>query len=300
MNSAAVPKVVVIGAGPAGLAAAVQLLRQGIEPLVFEAAAPGGLLCNADWVENYPGFPGGITGPLLVKRFVEQALRTGIRITAEEVLRLTWAGRAFEVKTSRSGYQADFAVVASGTKPKRLGRPPLTVGAADGVFYEIAPIWNVRNKRIAVIGAGDAAFDYALHLSRHNQVLILNRGREVRCLPLLRERSSTRKGIRYFEAAVVRAIDRSPGGRFRIEAGIRPDRDEAFLVDFVIAAIGRTPRTDFLGRGGPLPAAALEKKGRLHFAGDVRNGRERQTAIAVGDGLRAAMRIGRIVQERRP
>lgn len=299
MSPGAPVEAVVIGAGPAGLAAAIQLRRQGLEPLVFEAGPPGGLLRNADRVENYPGFPDGISGPALVRRFLEQAERTGVRILPEEVLRLTWTGRDFEAETARSRYRAAFAVIASGTRPKRLGRSALTAGAATGILYEIAPIWNVKEAKIAVIGAGDAAFDYALHLARRNRVLVLNRGRDVNGLALLRDRASKMKSLRYLEAADVRSIDRDGNGRFRIVARIGGGPDAVILADRVVAAIGRTPRTDFLGRAGTFPSAGLETKGRLHFAGDVRNGLERQTAIAAGDGLRAAMRIGRLLREGR-
>jgi len=126
-------EVAIIGAGPAGIAAAVQLKRYGIEPLVFEKGRIGGLLWNANLVENYPGFPEGISGPELVGKLEAQLRKASIDVIYEEVVRLE---EGFGLKTEGGSYTADIVVVASGTEPRRFpGR--ISEEVEGRVFYEV-------------------------------------------------------------------------------------------------------------------------------------------------------------------
>jgi len=164
--------VLIIGAGPAGLAAAIQLQRYGIPPLILERHNPGGLLWNANLVENYPGFPQGISGVALVKRMQQQADEVGVKITAAEVTRLDWNGRHFRAETTTGILRAQYVVIASGTQPRRFTNFALPLRRADRIFYEVAPLLEIRGTEVAIVGAGDAAFDYALNLAqRKNQVV---------------------------------------------------------------------------------------------------------------------------------
>ncbi|MDP3185374.1 MAG: NAD(P)/FAD-dependent oxidoreductase, partial [Anaerolineales bacterium] len=173
----------IIGAGPAGIATAIQLKRFGLPPILLEKDRVGGLLRNANLVENYPGFPNGIPGPKLIALFEKQTRRVGAEVTFDEVTRLDYDGEVFLVDTTRNTFSAKYVIVATGTKPKPL---PIKIPAqVEGkVFSEVWPLAGVKNKRILVVGAGDAAFDYALNLaSRENTVTILNRSHETVCLP---------------------------------------------------------------------------------------------------------------------
>ena len=284
-------EVVIIGAGPAGMTAAIQLKRYGIPFILLEKERAGGLLWNANLVENYPGFPAGVSGPKLVHLIEKQMDRLGVPVSHDEVVDVQGGDNQFLVVTRNTLYAPRFLIVASGTRPKPF---PLAIPeeAQDRVFSEVYPLLNEHDKQIVIIGAGDAAFDYALNMTKNrNSVTILNRTREVKCLGLLWERAMAEPAITYRAGAPVSGVklDETPperGGEtasrleFRLEAG------ESIEADYLLFAIGRVPETDFLS--GELLDKNIDG---LYFVGDVKNGPYRQAAIAAGDGLRAAMKI---------
>jgi thioredoxin reductase (NADPH) len=175
----------IIGGGPAGLAAALQLTRYEIPTLLFEHDRLGGLLWNANLVENYPGFPEGITGPALVKIMIDQAVSGRVKIIQQEVLNLSFNGDHFQVMTSNRVYLSHSIVIATGTKPKTLRDLTIPEALHQKVYYEIYPLLSLVGKQIMIVGGGDAAFDYALNLGKENYVIIVNRSTQVKCLPLL-------------------------------------------------------------------------------------------------------------------
>jgi len=178
-------KVVIIGAGPAGLTAALQLQRQGIPPLLLERHKVGGLLNNAHWVENYPGFVEGISGPALVDLFRRQVERLGVMITYEEVIAVEYQDNLFRIGTNKREIVTKILVAATGTKAKSFP-PGVLSGKLEGkIFSEVFPLLKEEGKDILIVGAGDAALDYALNLASKNQVIILNRGSSVKGLSLL-------------------------------------------------------------------------------------------------------------------
>jgi thioredoxin reductase (NADPH) len=276
-------QVLVIGAGPAGVAAAIQLERYGIPFVLLEKERVGGLLWNANLVENYPGFPKGISGPKLAGLVKKQMDRIGVAVTLDTVLSLTRDGQVFQVTSKQAEYRPRFVVVASGTRPNPL---PLSVptSAQARVFSEVYPLLGERKRRIAIVGAGDAAFDYALNLTKNrNSVTILNRGKHVQCLGLLWERALSEPEIRYTAEAQIRkvALDEGSGSlRLHLNGGVR------LTVDYLLFAVGRVPQVEFMSE--ILDGNQVEG---LYFVGDVKNGLYRQAAIAAGDGLRAAMDI---------
>lgn len=283
-----VEDVVIIGAGPAGIAAAIQLKRFGLDPVVLEKSYIGGLLVNANLVENYPGFPLGIPGLALAKLFEAQLECTGVSVSVEEVMELDHDG-SFILKTSRRELGSRFVVVASGTHPKTFEGIETHGDVSAKVFHEVYPIADVQGKKIAIIGAGDAAFDYALNLSRENSVSILNRTDRLKCLPLLWERAARVPRIIYSENVGLSMIANDRDGL--VLSGKSPAGAWGLEVDYAIFAIGRKPHLDFLSERLKVKAERLESEGLLHFVGDVKNDIFRQTSIAVGDGVRAAMRI---------
>jgi len=281
--------VVIIGGGPAGLATAMQLKRHGVDALLLERTRLGGLLLNANLVENYPGFASGISGPELASRFVDHAHAASLRVRFEEVCALSYDGEAFEVKTDATLLRAKVAVIASGTKAKPLPDLNIPEGLADHVFYEVHPLREVRDKKIGIIGAGDAAFDYALNLAQRNQVVILNRGQAVKCLPLLWERAQATAAISYRADTSVTKLESHDAGLLVTCTG--PEGVSQIEADYLLGAIGRSPQLDFLSEQFLKDSPELERKGVLYWVGDVKNDRYRQTAIAVGEGIMAGMRI---------
>jgi len=252
--------IVIIGAGPAGIACGIQLKRYGLEPVIIEKNQVGGLLRNANFVENYPGFPEGITGMAIVDKFSDHLKKYSLSPVFDEVVNVNFNNSRFCVNTQKAGYEAKFLVVASGTKPKKLD---ITAG---NVFYEVCELYkyDLHGKTIAIVGSGDAAFDYALNLAENStaqKVFVLNRGTKTKCIPVLRQRALQNPKIQYLENTV-------------------PDKNAGY--DYILAATGRESDAGFLN---------LQEHPCLFLIGDVKNGHFRQTTIAAGDGIKAAMEI---------
>jgi len=280
-------EIVIIGAGPAGIAAAVQLKRYGLDPVVLERDQIGGLLKNANLVENYPGFPHGIAGPKLIALFEKQLHLIDAILTYDEATSLDFDNDHFIIEARNNSYPANNVVVATGTKPRPF---PIEVPttARHRVFSEVWPLRDVSGKQIVIVGAGDAAFDYAMNLaSRENTILILNRGADLSCLHLLWERASHMPSITYRERVTVQSIEHeAPLDRLRLVTD-----HYSLITDYLLFAIGRQPAMDFLTERVKIQAQRWVEDGKLYFVGDVHNGLYRQTAIAAGEGLRAAMQI---------
>jgi thioredoxin reductase len=289
-------EVIIIGAGPAGLATALQLKRYGINPLIFERDQIGGLLHNANLVENYPGFPGGISGPNLVRIFKDHVRVNSLRIKPENVEGLSHHDGVFQVVTSDRSFQSRIVVIATGTKPRIFTDFEIPDDTRELIFYEIYPLLNLKEQRIAIVGAGDAAFDYALNLGKRNDALVLNRGEEISCLPLLWERAKDIPSITYLPNISISRLESNPGHGMLLECST-PGGPKSIQVDILIGAIGRDAQLDFISGQFSKKAIQLVSHGDLYYIGDVANGLYRQTAIAVGDGILAAMKIYRRLEE---
>jgi len=277
-------EMVVIGGGPAGMAAALQCSRSGMEAVLFEKGELGGLLREANLVENYLGFPGGLPGAELCSRFSEQLRRQGVEVRREEVLSLDHDGERFVIRTAEGEERAEMAIMATGTVPSRPG----TGLAADGelVFDSVLPLADWRGMSIAVLGGGDAAYDYALRLSAANTVTIVSRSCP-RSLPLLRKRAEESPSVSILDRAALTGTRRT-GGRLSIDL-MHNGSPLALETDALLLAVGRDPADGLLR--GPLRdrSESLIKDGVFYIAGDVVNGHRRQAAIAAADGIRAAM-----------
>jgi thioredoxin reductase len=276
-------EVLIIGAGPAGMTAAIQLKRYGIPFILLEKERAGGLLWNANLVENYPGFPAGISGPKLVHLIEKQMERLGVDVMIDFVTRLRHIKAGFKVKTLRAEYHPRFVIIASGTKPNPFPIP-VPQAARKLVFSDVYHLLAESNKRVVIIGTGDAAFDYALNLTKNrNSVTILNRSRDVKCLGLLWDRAKVEPGIEYHAETPVCKIELDEtGSRLRV----RTEASGFLTADYLLFATGRVPQVNFL------PDEIINNNlESIYFAGDVKNGLYRQAAIAAGDGLRAAMEI---------
>jgi len=282
--------VVIIGAGPAGIAAAIQLKRQGIAPVVYEKQRIGGMLNNANLVENYPGFPDGISGPDLANLFKKHLAGLSIEILFEEVFNLDFLDEAFVLNTSNGQKHSETVIIASGTKPREISDIAMPDHIRDRILYEVYPVLNEKGKKIVVVGAGDAAFDYALNLAKNNDVMILNRGKRIKCLPLLKQRAEKTSRINYYSETSITKISGDSGGLLELVCN---SIKETLLLkaDYVIFAIGRAPQLDFMSKELELRVKELEKRGALYIIGDANSGLYRQSAIAVGQGIMAAMKI---------
>lgn len=279
--------VIIIGGGPAGISCAVQLSRCGIKPIIFEKEKLGGLLINANLVENYPGFPKGISGLELTKLLKEQLKKQKIKVFFEEVLVLTPGKEYLKITTNKNSFNAKFAVVASGTRPKKFEECVIQDKLNPKIFYEVYPLRSLQNKIVAIVGAGDAAFDYALSLKKHNEVIILNRKETTKCIPILLERVEKSANISYKKNIEIQKI--APSGHAIMLECITPEGSISIEADYLLFAIGREPCLDFL--------SPEIKNDRIYLAGDVKNDIFRQTAIAAGNGIKTAMEIYNRIKE---
>lgn len=290
--------VAIIGAGPAGIAAAIQLKRMGHEPLVFEKQRVGGLLWNAHLVENYPGFPAGISGADLAGLMRDHMAAHFVKTVNEDVTSLETGDQGFYL-TSRSGrLSVRRVILASGTRPRPMDSPEIPGEVVDRIFTEVFPIRDATGKRVAVVGAGDAAYDYALSLGSRNRVSIISRSAAPRCIPSLEARVASCAGIDVLKDTSVTAfVPRGGGVRLDCESRSGGAHSLHIDADYVILAVGRQPEVSFLDHRVVGALDDLAAAGRLRLVGDVARGSARQTAIAVGDGVAAAIDFDRRTAE---
>lgn len=284
-------QVIIIGAGPAGIACAMQLKRYGIDFRIIEKNTPGGLLSNAGLIENYPGFPEGIRGIHMISLLKKQLKENQIEVLKDEITEVLYKHASFELQGIHSNYQTAILVIASGTSPKKVF--DINSSIRNRVFYEFSPLSSEKNKSIAIIGAGDAAFDYALSFSENNNTAhIFNRGNNIKAIPVLVNRVKNDTRINYYSR---HSIDIIVINKNNLKLLLSFKNIKTRLsVDFIIFATGRKPEKSFLSKGFNNEKDLIDTH-RLFYIGDVKNGRHRQLSIAAGDGVRCAMEIAGVV-----
>jgi len=279
----------IIGGGPAGITAAIQLSRMGHSPIIFEGGRLGGLLNNANLVENYPGFPEGITGREMVGIFKTQLARFNVQVMDDTVSKVIPEDDRITLRTKSGDHSFKCVVVATGTSPLRLRLPGERELLGSKLFYEVSDLEDtpVEGQDIFIVGGGDAAFDYALNLEgKGANITIAFRSLAPTCIGLLHSRAMDKSRIHIIPTTTVTCFE--PQGNRIVNKVICKDEVMDIDSDITLVAIGRTPNTEIL------PDGALRSDGRipgLHLAGDVRRGDFRQVGIAVGDGLLAAMTV---------
>lgn len=267
---------IIIGAGPAGIVAALQMKRAGLNVALIEKGEVGGLLRNANFVENYLGFPDGVSGKELIKHFKDHLCKQKVPIIREEVIEIGSEDSVYYVHTPEHTYKCSTVVAATGTVQKKAGIEGEEEFAGKNLFYEVADLPdNLEGESAVIIGGGDAAFDYALNLFDRGCVPTIVTREAVSCLPLLKERAEE-KSIKYFEnmpvIRICKAID-------QLEVQCESD---CLKAGYVFVAVGREPR---------YPRITVQNREGLYYVGDVRSGQYRQVHIALGDALRVAMEI---------
>lgn len=283
--------VVVIGAGPAGISASIQLKRSGIEPLLLEKDKAGGLLLNANLVENYPGFPDGVSGKKLAEIFLKHLKNAGVLLRKRIVKKMFRENNIFHIVTDKDKFLARCVILATGTLPKKLGISGESPLAGKRLFYEIKNL-STNTGRFTVVGSGDITFDYALNLSKTaEEIGIIIRGKKAKCIPVLVGEAKKRGNIEIHYRAIPVSV-KEKEGNVVLKCSVDAEYED-FVSDYVLVATGRTPNTGMLSdelKKHVVPA--------LFFAGDVKNGDFRQTGISVGDGLLSGMKVVKFLREK--
>ena len=303
----------IIGSGPAGYTAAIYASRANLSPILYQGLQPGGQLTTTTEVENFPGFPEGITGPKLLEQMRQQAERFGTDIRSGEVTRIDLSQRPFKVEIDGSTELAAHSVIiATGARAKYLGLDDekkyagMGVSACatcDGFFY--------RKKRVAVVGGGDTACEEALYLAGiAEQVYLIVRKDHLRASKVMQERLFARENIEVlFEHNTIGLFGDNgvEGAHLVYKKGTPEEAQRDIAIDGFFLAIGHKPNTDFLAGQLELDAAGyiVTREGRpltsvegVFAAGDVADPRYRQAITSAGTGCRAALEVEKYLLEK--
>ena len=301
--------IVVIGAGIAGLTAAVTAARQGARVAVIERLAPGGQAINARLIENLPGFAAGIGGLELGQLLFEQATAAGAEVVLDTVAGVECEGRSRIVRGGEDSYRGRAVIVAAGSHPRSLGVPGEARLAGRGVSHCAScdgPLY--RAQRVCVVGGGDSALDEALCLAGiASRVIICHRGAELDGQQVLIDRV---RGITNIEVRLGTMVEEIVGetavNAVRIRSTTTNDTGSE-PVAAVFVAVGLAPNTEFLGgivaldAGGHIVTDNLMRTSwpGVFAAGDIRAGSVALLAAAAGDGATAAIVAWRDLQTQR-
>lgn len=288
----------IIGGGPAGLTAALYAARARIRVALVEKVMPGGQMVTTDWIENYPGFPEGISGPDLSRHMAAQVQALEVPFISDEVAALDLAG---EVKTARLTDQqltARAVIIASGASPKRLGVPGeaalfgkgiSSCATCDGPFY--------AGKVVAAVGGGDTAVQESAFLARFaRKVYLIHRRDQFRADRILQERLAACDNVEVLWNTVVTGVRGAEGVEAVHLRNVKTDETNELSVNGFFVWVGIVPNVPFAGDQLPVDpwgfiltddqmAAGLPG---VFAAGDVRHTPLRQITTAVGDGALAA------------
>lgn len=295
-----VEQVIVIGSGPAGLTAALYAARANLSPLLISGNELGGQIALTNEVENYPGFPDGITGPELVELMKRQAERFGARIEADFVRQANLLSHPFQLQTENGHqYEAKAVIAATGASPRRLGVPGEAEFMGRGVSYcATCDGFFFRGKDIAVVGGGDSALQEGLFLTRFaNRVHVVHRRDQFRAQPILQDRARENSKMNFVWNSVVREIkgDGTVGVLDLQDVG--SDESHELPVQGVFVYIGHIPNTQlFKGQLDMDEEDYLKVDARLHTnipgvfaAGETHDRVFRQAVASAGYGCMAAM-----------
>lgn len=289
---------VIIGAGPAGLTAGIYSARARMNVLLLEKAVPGGQILITDWIENYPGFPEGISGYDLSEKMKRQAEDLGLKIETAEVHSLNLSGEVKEIGLKDRKITTKSIIIASGASPRKLGigedkffgKGVSFCATCDGPFF--------KEKTVVAVGGGDTAVQEAIFLTKFaKKVYMVHRRDELRATKILQERAFENKKIEMVWDSVATGID----GFFGVEGvrvkNLKTDEEKTLKADGCFIWIGILPNAAFLNDsiktdeyGFILVDTNMQTSvPGVYAVGDVRDTPLRQIATAVGDAAIAAV-----------
>ena len=311
-----VRRLVIIGSGPAGYTAAIYAARAGLEPLLLAGAGldptmlPGGQLMLTTDVENYPGFPKGVTGYELMALFRDQAERFGTEVRLVDADSVDFSSRPFRVRVGEGTILAESVIAATGARARWLGlesekkflnRGVSACATCDGALY--------RGKEMAVVGGGDTAMEEALFLTRFaTTVHVIHRRGELRASRIMGDRAKAHPGIRFVWDSVVEEVLGNEDGVTAVRIRNREtDVLTDLRVEALFVAIGHEPNTAIFAGQLDLeptgyvkvdPGATTTSVEGVFACGDVMDATYRQAVTAAGTGCMAAIACERWLAER--
>ena len=290
--------IIIIGGGPAGLTAGLYTARARLNVVLLERLAPGGQVLNTDWVENYPGFPDGISGFELVERMKTQAEKFDLPIELEEVMGLEFFPEKKIVVTNKGRLEAKALIIATGATPKKLdieGEDLLTgkgvsyCATCDGPFY--------KDQEVVVIGGGDTALEEAIFLTRFASTIHLaHRRDELRAVKLLQDRAMAQEKIKFIWDTIPLRILGENGVEGIELKNVKTGEISRKEAQGVFIFVGTKPNADLINgivkqdeSGFVVSNDKMETSVPGVFAaGDIRSKPWRQISTAVGEGATAA------------
>ena len=299
--------VIILGGGATGLSAALYSVRAMMKTLVLESVACGGQILYTDVIENYPGFPDGITGPELSKLYEKQAQKFGAEVQFEQVESLDIGGPIKLVKTSDGEHTGRTVIIAMGGSHKKLGVPGEEEFSGRGVSYCATCDGNFfRGQDVTVVGGGDSAIDEGLYLTRIvNKVTVIHRRDQLRASKVLQERAFATPNMEFTWNTVVQEIQGNGAVEKLLVKNSQTGEIATFPTDGLFVYIGFVPNSQFLqgvvsldGGGHVVTNIRMETEVPGVFAaGDIRQHSDRQLGTAVGDGITAVLSAYRYLTE---
>jgi len=301
-------EVIIIGGGPGGLTAGLYTSRARLDTLLIESALLGGQMTTTELIENYPGFPQGVTGDELSRLMEGQAKRFGMETVTQEVVRVSLEGDMKVVQTYESTYRCKALIVSTGTEYRKLGVPGEKEFAGKGVSYcATCDGAFFRDSQIVVVGGGDSALTEALFLTKFaKELTIIHRRDALRGTKIYQERALANPKIKFLWNSIVLEIKGDSMVRSIIVKNVKTGEIKEFETEGAFLFVGLVPRAQFLkgvvqmDEGGyVLTNEHCETSAKGIFAvGDCRKKLLRQIATAVGDGATAAFAAEKFLELR--
>lgn len=306
MTAKAHHKVVIIGSGPAGLTAAIYASRANLEPLCIEGWSAGGQLMITNDVENYPGFPKGITGPELMKEFREQAVRFGTKMVTADVTKVDFSERPFKVWVEDDLYLGDAVIISTGATARYLdipseeplkGRGVSACAVCDGAFF--------KGEDVIVVGGGDTAMEEANYLTGMcKSVTLVHRRNEFRASKIMQDRVFANPKIKVVWDSAIDEIKDIKAGKVTsaVVKNLKNGEKTEIAVGAVFVAIGHEPNTSLFKGILELhdnnylktkPGTTQTSVPGVFASGDVQDFVWRQAVTAAGTGCMAALEAER-------
>ena len=292
--------IIIIGSGPAGLTAAIYAARANQTPLLITGNEIGGQIATTNEVENYPGFPDGITGPELVAVMQKQAERFGARVEIDYVTKVNLKTHPFELETENGKtYHAKSLIVATGASARKLDVPGEKELAGRGVSYcATCDGFFFRNKEIAVVGGGDSALQEGLFLTKFaSKVHIIHRRDALRAQPILQDRARENPKMNFVWNSVVKEIKGNGSVQTLVLENTRTHAVSELPAQGIFVYVGHTPNTElFKGQLEMNEEGYIKVNEQLHTsvpgvfaAGEAHDHIFRQAVVSAGYGCMAQM-----------